>query len=183
MAKSNISVDVHSLSVVWNCTYDRTPTGKPTIKESWLKVKIDGADGNLSEKFRLLADSPLQFKISTAERVSDAKSSNTYYPRGKECAQLFTILGNVAHHVDMEGFSAEKWAKRFPTTSQASYRLAEYIEETSVKPEPIPAIASPVPDETVLPIPTPEEINNRMAQEEIPVVANGKIKGRARKLV
>lgn len=179
MAKNNVSVDVHSLSVVWNCTYDRTPTGKPTIKEAWLKVKIDGADGNVAEKFRLLASSPLQFKISTAERVQDAKSSNTYYPRGLECAQLFTILGNVARHVDMAGFDATKWAKRFPTTSQAGYRLADYIEETKEKEIPVvaPAISAPVVDTIAIP---PVDINNRMSQEEIPVSPPVKVKTRAK---
>lgn len=183
--KNQIAADVHSLSVVWNVTYDRSSTtGKPTIKESWLKVRIEGAEGSVQTKLALLAESNLQFKIGTSSRINDAKATDAYYPRGLECAQLFTILGNVARHVDMTGFDATKWLNRFPSSSSAYERLSDYIEETAeqVSPSPVvPEIASPIPDQVAIPVDT----NNRMSTEEIPVVAPIQVKGkgRARKLV
>lgn len=127
MATTNVKTDVHSLSVVWNRTYEQTATGRESVKEQWLKVAILGAEGSVAAKFALLCTSALQFKVSTAQRVQDAKASDTYYPRGSECAQLFTVLAGMPETVDMTGFDADKWAKRFPVSSHAHKQLSKLI--------------------------------------------------------
>jgi hypothetical protein len=124
----NVRADVHSLSCVWNRTYEVNENGNERVKEQWFKVKIEGAEGGIRQKFDLLAESDLQFKVSTAERIVDAKSNNTYYPRGRECAQLFGVLADLTQWVDMSGFDASKWARRMPVNSLAYDRLCDYAE-------------------------------------------------------
>lgn len=188
MASSTVNVksDVHSLSVVYNRVRVVSPTGTESWKESWIKVKIEGAEGSVLKKFRLLFESSLQFKISTSERVGDAKASDTYYPRGKECAQLFAVLADCSNYVDMEGFDAQKWTKRFVTTMLAGKRLAEYVafqaseiaRLQAEKDAQEKAIVQPPVTDTIPPVDAPA---NRMQEETIP--SNGKKGGRARKLV
>lgn len=133
--KSNVSSDVHSLAVVWNRITKISASGSVSYPESWMKVKILGGEGTISKKFDLLYSSKLQFKITTAERERDAKSTDTYYPRGAECAQFFSVLADMVGVVSMEGFDAPKWASRMPVGSLAKLRLQEYIESITDAPK------------------------------------------------
>lgn len=160
MANSSVSIDTHTLAVVWNRTQKISSTGNVSYPESWLKVKLPGAEGSIASKFGKLHASPLQFKVTTAERDRDAKRTDTFYPKGKECAQLFCILGDVRiTGIDMEDFDADKWTIRFPEGSLAKLRLLEYVD----------MVAKKQPEERAL---TKEEIKaaakNRLQEEIVP---------------
>lgn len=168
---NQVQSDVHSLSVVSNRTYTKTTTGRISEKESWIKVTIEGGEGSsVSDKFRLLAASPLQFKVSTAARVQDAKATDTYYPRGAECAQLFSVLGNIRFTtLDMVGFDARKWQKRFSPDMLANERLGDYADmvERAAQAELDQKVQATIvsPAEFVGPMP-----ENRMTDAQIPTV-------------
>ncbi len=158
---TDLKSDVHSLAVVCFRTMEQTSTGRIAIKEQWLKANIIGAEGSVSEKFALLFKSHLQFKVGLSQRVADAKASDTYYPKGKECAQLFSVLSNHVGVVDMADFDVAKWEKRFPVKSHAGICLAKYAD--SIKPAVVPEIPAPVADTTTIPVG-----ENRMTHEEVP---------------
>lgn len=139
MAKTNVSVDVHSLAVVWNRITKISASGNVSYPESWMKVKILGGEGSISAKFALLYASKLQFKITTAERERDARSTDTYYPRGAECAQLFSVLADMIGVVPMEDFDGTKWADRMPKGCLAKLRLIEYTESLATPKDKAPA--------------------------------------------
>ncbi len=169
---TDIRSDVHSLSVVRDRINVCSPTGTWGVKESWLKVKLDGAEGSIAHKFALLYRSAIQFKINLNERDGDAKGGSTYYPRGSECAQLFSVLADYADVCKMDGFSADKWAVRFPIDSLAQKRLLAYsaLVKTEADKAKAALAAAQVPaiqDAHV------NEYTNRMEADKVPV-KNGK---------
>lgn len=174
MAKSNASVDTHALSVVSNRTYEITRSGNTSERETWIKAAINGGEGTVAQKFALLANSPLQFKISTSARIQDAKATDVYYPHGKECAQLFAVMSDLTMYVDMEGFEAAKWEKRFSSGMLAQERLAEYVsyvesqEKKKIVPPTVKAKGKGKAKEAD---PVADVVDtNRITEESIPVV-------------
>lgn len=186
-ATVNVKSDVHSLSVVRDRVRVIFGTGNESPKESWLKVNISGAEGSIEQKFSLLSNSPLQFKLNLSDRERDAKGGDTYYPRGRECAQLFAVLADLRHYVKMEGFDGAKWQKRFQVESLAEERLSKYVAMGAAIARLQAAIVPAAPADVVPPV---EASANRMNEEAIPVVATAadpvetvKTGRKARKLV